>query len=397
MNKEELTGIIQSAIDGDESAFERLMEAYARYILAYARGLTPTDQDAEDMAQEIAIAVWRGIGTLQTPFAFTVWLKRVCFNTCMNYADRLKRGQGADVPIDEAELLPEEDDEKLPERHVVNEDEKSRLYALIGALPPSQNSALFLYYYEEMSYKEIAELQGVRVGTVATNIRKAKDNLKKRLEKEPGSERRSESSEETGLEKMSSVAFGTMIGESIRRGTDGFVSDQTVSRFMTRVYHADKSAWGRATAQPQHAAGVKGWLLLVCACAAAVIVTIAAVSSQVATPKAPLVAPSSTLGNSAPDYVYDATNAEIQLTSNDAQGGHVNPVRGEIAVNDNTGTAKGWRITEGDMNGKLVTSGDGAAADIPQNLAPGTYTLSFDVVSGTATSVVSRVFYVENA
>lgn len=156
---------------GDRRAFDRLVLKYQKMIYRLAVRYTGSHQDADDLAQEIFLRAYRGLGAFRAEARFSTWLYRIGVNACLNWVGGRRAG------------------EKLPDHLVdprpgalerLSRDEASReLREAISKLPDKQRATLVLRVYQDMSHKEIAEVMESPVGTVKANLFFAIENLRK--------------------------------------------------------------------------------------------------------------------------------------------------------------------------------------------------------------------------
>jgi len=156
---------------GDEQAFARLMGGFGQRTLAYLRGLV--GEDAEDVQQEVWLAVYRGIRTLSNPGAFRTWLFRTTRHRAIDYLRGKKREMELFEDVAVETLAASED---VEERSIPSLDQ-SELNALLAGIPPPQREVLLLRYRDDMSYTEIALVVGCPIGTVRTRLHHAKRRL----------------------------------------------------------------------------------------------------------------------------------------------------------------------------------------------------------------------------
>ncbi len=155
---------------GDEQAFGQLIDWFADRTLRYLEGLV--GPDAEDVQQDVWLAVYRGIRALHDPRAFRTWLFRTTRHHAIDFLRRRKRElrllELAAVETAEPDE-PEEDSDMLIDREV--------LHAAIEGLSPAQREVLLLRFRDDLSYAEIASVVGCPIGTVRTRLHHAKRKL----------------------------------------------------------------------------------------------------------------------------------------------------------------------------------------------------------------------------
>jgi len=154
---------------GDDRAFARLMQQFGTRTLGYLRGLV--GDSADDVQQEVWLAVYRGIASVANPAAFRTWLYRTTRHRAVDFLRKQKREREliADVPLETA-MNVEQD----------ASTEGSMTEAMLDAMPQltaTQREVLLLRYQEDMSYAEIALVLACPIGTVRSRLRAAKDRL----------------------------------------------------------------------------------------------------------------------------------------------------------------------------------------------------------------------------
>ena len=159
---------------GDETAFSRLMEWFGARTLAHLRGLL--GDDADDVQQEVWLAVYMRIGALSNPRAFRTWLFQTTRHRAIDFLRSRKR---------ERELLEEAareiDFANAPDEGIGGLDQSS-VAAALKDLSPAQREVLLLRYEEDMTYAQIAVIVGCSIGTVRSRLHHAKLRLQDAIE-----------------------------------------------------------------------------------------------------------------------------------------------------------------------------------------------------------------------
>jgi RNA polymerase sigma-70 factor, ECF subfamily len=159
---------------GDERAFKALLDEFGDRTLRYLRGLL--GDDADDVQQEVWLAVFNRIATLADPAAFRTWLFRTTRHRAIDClrSRRREREQIDDVPLDEI-AAGDIDDEVV----IADVSETT-----LAALPPPQREVLLLRYHDDLTYEEIAIVVGCPIGTVRTRLHHAKRHLRQLIHRE---------------------------------------------------------------------------------------------------------------------------------------------------------------------------------------------------------------------
>jgi RNA polymerase sigma-70 factor (ECF subfamily) len=164
--------VIQAQL-GDDDAFMKLVDRYSARLLYYIRRLLEDADRSDDVLQEVWLTVYKKINTVRDASAFSVWLYR----TARNRAIRLLRDESRYVFVeqyDESDLIDDDSESLLF-------DDINRLHRVLTTLSPEQKEAVVLRFFEEMSYRQIAEIAGCSIGTVRSRIHYAKQELRKKM------------------------------------------------------------------------------------------------------------------------------------------------------------------------------------------------------------------------
>jgi len=146
------------------------------YRLAYR--LTGNPYDAEDLTQEVFVRVFRSLHTY-TPGTFEGWLHRITTNLFLDQARRKSRIRFDALPEDADNRLPSP--VATPDAAYLNQMFDADVEAALAALPPDFRAAVVLCDVEGLSYEEIADVLGVKMGTVRSRIHRGRSMLRKAL------------------------------------------------------------------------------------------------------------------------------------------------------------------------------------------------------------------------
>lgn len=174
----------RAALPADRSlAIEQLMQEYGTKVLHLAYYYLKDRHLAEDVAQEVFIKAYRNWDSFRGESSAYTWLYRITVNLCRDKARsawwrRLLPSDDPRASSDDLELaLPEED----PEEAAVIGDERDRLMQYVMQLPESYREVIILYYYQDLTTVEIAEVTGQNENTIKTRLFRARGILKQLL------------------------------------------------------------------------------------------------------------------------------------------------------------------------------------------------------------------------
>ncbi len=150
--------------------------------------------DAQDLAQEVFVKVFRNLGSYRGDAAFTTWLHRVTLNMAFDWL-RARKRRPLTVPLEpppgqEEQRMPDlPSPEAGPEELTLREERRRNLRAAIDRLSPDYKEVVLLYHFYHLSYQQIADRLGIPVRTVETRLYRARANLKRMLTSLEGGER----------------------------------------------------------------------------------------------------------------------------------------------------------------------------------------------------------------
>jgi RNA polymerase sigma-70 factor (ECF subfamily) len=172
------TDLLARVAAGDEEAFRGLVDRHLTSVLAIARRMLRDDVEAEDVAQETMLRLWRNAAGLELgPHGVRPWLRRVASNLCI---DRVRARRNTLV----VEEVPEEAEPAGQVRHMAERELGVRVDAALQALPERQRLAITLFHYEGMSQIEVGEVLGISDEAVESLLARARRSLKAALKEE---------------------------------------------------------------------------------------------------------------------------------------------------------------------------------------------------------------------
>jgi len=178
-NKDITIDLVLKAQQGDSDAFGELYMMYKDNIYFYAIKLVKKESNAEDVVQDTIIEMYKSINSLKNPEYFKTWIISICHNICCKYFKKSNR----EIPtIDDdnsfIEELSDDDESVIPGELLESEEFRNIIDKMINKLPEQQRAVLILYYYNDMSVSDIAEVLGCPTGTVKSNLNYGRKKIK---------------------------------------------------------------------------------------------------------------------------------------------------------------------------------------------------------------------------
>lgn len=162
------------------AGFETLAMPLLDSLYNFARWLVHDQNDAEDLLQETYLKALRGFGSFQPGTNFRAWMFQILRNTFLSSRSRLERR--VTVALDPEEDGPElAVDTETPETILMNCSNSQLVRRAIEDLPVGYRQALLLCEVEEMSYREIAEILSIPIGTVMSRLARARKAVRESL------------------------------------------------------------------------------------------------------------------------------------------------------------------------------------------------------------------------
>jgi RNA polymerase sigma-70 factor (ECF subfamily) len=180
--------LIQGLREGNEAAFRELVQTHQDRVYNTALGIVQNAEDAEDVAQEVFIQVYRAIHNFKGESKLSTWLYRIATTRALDLlrSRKSKKRFGMLTRLfgEEGEPNVEVPDFHHPGVALDQKEKAARLFKAISQLPENQKTAFTLHKMEDLSYQEVADVMKTSVAAVESLMHRAKQNLRKLLEKD---------------------------------------------------------------------------------------------------------------------------------------------------------------------------------------------------------------------
>lgn len=166
-------------IEDKELLIDEIMNKYGQEVLQLVYSYVNNKEIAEDVTQDIFVKCYKSLHTYKGKSNVKTWLWRIAINQCKDY---LKSWYNKKVIVTEDDFTYMESQKESVEQTVIQNAEDRELASAVMSLPIKYREVIYLFYYEELSIKEVATVIEVKENTIKTRLKKAKELLKKGLE-----------------------------------------------------------------------------------------------------------------------------------------------------------------------------------------------------------------------
>jgi len=178
------TALVNAAREGDREAFEKLVEKHSKKIYHTALHLIADPDEAKDLTQETFVKAYRAIARFDGRSSFMTWIYRILVNLSLNRRKQLSRqrpGRLQDPRVQTFVLDKARPDEDDPERKVSNLRTIEALIKALDEMSEVLRTTLVLVVFENVDYKQAADILGCSEGTVAWRVFRAREILRDKL------------------------------------------------------------------------------------------------------------------------------------------------------------------------------------------------------------------------
>ena len=171
--------LIQKVAKEDASAFKELYELFKDKVYNTALSYSQNKQDAEELTQDVFTKIYKNAASFKANSAVSTWIYRITVNTSLNHINkkRLK------VVGDPNETLVNPIDFNHPGILLEQKENARQLFKVIDTLPENQKTAFILSFIEQLPRQEVADVMDTSLKAVESLIQRAKQNLRKKLDK----------------------------------------------------------------------------------------------------------------------------------------------------------------------------------------------------------------------
>lgn len=186
MENNEIEILVKDASSGDKDAFKKLYKLKYDDIYFIAQKMVNNHHDAEDITQEVVLIIHKKINGLKDSQSFDAWVYSIVRN-CSNAVLRKRVSRREDISKfehgDDFDLL-EDNKDIIPHENMEDADFAGYIAKIIGKLSPERQQCFHLYFDQDLRYKDISKVMNISINTVASHIKRTKELIKMKLEKD---------------------------------------------------------------------------------------------------------------------------------------------------------------------------------------------------------------------
>jgi RNA polymerase sigma-70 factor (ECF subfamily) len=178
---------IKKLVAGNQVAFDQLIDAYQQKVFGTCISFIPNKEDAEDVAQEVFLEVFKSISKFKSNAKLSTWIYKITTNKCLEFIRKKKTKKrfafmqtlsGDDLPI---AMTPYFVEINHPGILLENKEKTALIFKAIDTLPAQQKVIFTLAKIDGKRYQEIVEISGKSLSSVESVLFRAKKNLQKKL------------------------------------------------------------------------------------------------------------------------------------------------------------------------------------------------------------------------
>ena len=166
---------VERVLAGQKDAYEVIVRKYQARAYRAALGWVGNGEDALDLSQDAFVKAYRALSRYDRARPFFAWFYVILRNTCFNFLRRRRRERTVSLDVVPEGAAATEDEAKQAEL-------KRRVWQAIARLPEPIREIMVLKYFDELSYREIAEAAGCPIGTVMSRLYYGRKKLRQELE-----------------------------------------------------------------------------------------------------------------------------------------------------------------------------------------------------------------------
>ena len=168
--------VIEACLQGKKEMFELLVSRYKNLVYSIILRMTNDAEEANDLAQEVFIKVYRNLDKYQPDYKFSTWIMRITTNLVI---DARRKNKHTTVSVDE--MITEPSTDWGPEQGYLEQEKINEVMTALNSLPDMYKVPIILFHQQGLSYQEISEIINEPLSKVKNRIFRARKMLKEIL------------------------------------------------------------------------------------------------------------------------------------------------------------------------------------------------------------------------
>lgn len=178
--------LIQELKEGKDLAFKTIVDEYQNMVYNTCLAIVKSEEDAEDIAQEVFVQVYQSIKSFKGESKLSTWIYRIATTKSLDHERKKKRkkrfGFVKSIFGEDSEIIINPPDFNHPGVALDKKENAAKLFKAIDKIPENQRIAFLLNKVEGLSYQEVSQVLQVSVSSIESLLHRAKNNLRKILE-----------------------------------------------------------------------------------------------------------------------------------------------------------------------------------------------------------------------
>lgn len=179
--------LIAQLKSGKQTAFSQLLDDYQQKVFGTCISFVPNKEDAEDIAQEVFLEVFKSISKFKGDSKLSTWIYKIATNKCLEFIRKKNTKKrfafmqtiiGNEIPLDKTSYFTEVNH---PGILLENKEKSATIFKAINTLPEAQRVVFTLAKIDDKSYQEIVEITGKSLSSIESLMFRAKKNLQEKL------------------------------------------------------------------------------------------------------------------------------------------------------------------------------------------------------------------------
>jgi len=172
--------IVARVLNGDTSAFSKLVDQYKDLVYTLALRMLRNREEAEEVSQDVFIKIFKSLSSFKGDSKLSTWVYRVAYNSCLDQLKKNKKHQ-MDVPIDDYNYNKIDTINNALEG-LIKAEKQQLIRTCVNKLPEDSSAIITLFYFDELSLDEISGITGIESNTVKVKLFRARQRLAKIME-----------------------------------------------------------------------------------------------------------------------------------------------------------------------------------------------------------------------